>query len=106
MAVADRLAQGDLGVELSGRRGHGEAGRLLEAMRAMIENIRRILGRLVTTAERVAKRAELLRTTGQQISIGGENQSRATGTSFASMAEMTASIETVAGSTEDLTGRK
>lgn len=97
--VVQRIASGDLSVRIDGRRGD-EAGQLLDAMRHMTQNLRGLIegvgsgvGRLVSVADGFAALATASRESARL-------QSQETEQAASAMTEMVASVQEVAGNTQ------
>jgi methyl-accepting chemotaxis protein len=69
--VADRLATGDLAVEVRGET-RDETGQLLASMRHMVENLRDLVAQTVTISSGIASASTQLQATSEQIATGAE----------------------------------
>jgi methyl-accepting chemotaxis protein len=69
--VADRIALGDLSVEIGPQPGN-ETGHLMSSMREMASNLRSVMGQLSSTSGQVATAANQLRSNAEQIATGAE----------------------------------
>lgn len=94
--AARRLARGDLRIDLAHHRGGGEAGRLLDALGAMVANVRRTVESLVEVSGGVERLAGTLSQTGQRIAEGARNQENAKDTGVSAVAAMAESVKQVA----------
>lgn len=100
-SVAESLAGGDLALAIE-TRGSGEGRQLLDAMRAMLDKLRSIIGGLVTTSREIRQSADRLGTSSRRIVAGAEDQSAATAASTVLVREMAGSIEEVARSADQM----
>jgi methyl-accepting chemotaxis protein len=85
--VADRIAQGDLSVEIGPQPGN-ETGQLMTAMRSMSTNLRSVMGQLSSTSGQVATAANQLRCNSEQIATGAEEVAAQAGTAATAGEEM------------------
>jgi len=97
VAVAEKLAQGDLSVtiEVDSR---DETGQLMAAMRTMTENLRKIIGQVASTATQVASAANQLHSTADRIATGAEEVAAQSGTVATAGEEMSATSGDIAQS--------
>lgn len=100
-AAAARLANGDLSLRITPA-GSGEARQLLEAMRAMLEQLHHTIGGLLSTSRQVKKSADVLGVSSRRIVTGAEDQSAATAASTGLVREMAQSSEAVARSADQM----
>lgn len=99
--TANRVAEGDLDVRLDVR-STGEPGQLLNAMRTMVENMRKIIGGMVDSASRVSAVSAQLSENSRLILRGAETQSSASEQTSTSVQEMVTSIGHVARNSQRL----
>jgi methyl-accepting chemotaxis protein len=99
--VANRLAAGDLAVEIEVT-SRDEVGSLLEAMKGMVASLRAMIGELKTSALQVSRSAGEISTASSQIARGAQAQSSASDETSSTMVEMAAQIDNVARSTQTL----
>src|SRR6185369_4280456 len=95
VVVANRLAQGDLTVEVEVF-GRDETGQLMTAMRAMTENFRTIISQVSSTSSQVASAATQLNSTAEHIATGAEEVAAQTGTVATAGEEMSATSGDIA----------
>jgi methyl-accepting chemotaxis protein len=93
--VANRLAEGDLTVEVEVT-GNDETGKLLAAMKVMAENLRTIIGQVADTSTQVAAAANQLNTTAEQIATGAEEVAAQSATVATAGEEMSATSSDIA----------
>jgi len=95
VAVADRLAQGDLSVviEVASK---DETGQLMSAMKIMAENLRGIIGQVTGTATQVASAASQLHSTAERIATGAEQVAAQSGTVATAGEEMSSTSGDIA----------
>lgn len=101
VAAANRLAEGDLSVEVP-RGGSDETGQLLDAMRTMVANFQRVISRILETAQSVAASSEEISASADHIARGAESQSSSTEETSSTMVEMAAQIANLAKNAEVL----
>jgi methyl-accepting chemotaxis protein len=89
--VANRLAAGDLTGHIEVH-GNDEPGRLLEAMRRMVESLAKIIGEVRTGASAVAAASEQVSATAQSLSQGTSQQAASVEETTSNLEEMNASI--------------
>lgn len=90
-AVANRLAEGDLGVEVQvGSR--DETGQVLLAMRNMIGKLSAIIGDVRSSADNLSSASEQVSATSQSLSQAASEQAASVEETTASMEQMNASI--------------
>ncbi|MDA8100920.1 MAG: methyl-accepting chemotaxis protein [Nitrospiraceae bacterium] len=91
MNIADKLANGDLTVEVSAW-GKDELGQLLMTMKGMVERLRTVVADVKTAADNVASGSEQLSAGAQQMSQGTTEQAASTEEASSSIEEMNATI--------------
>ncbi|MBI5562695.1 MAG: methyl-accepting chemotaxis protein [Deltaproteobacteria bacterium] len=89
--VANRLAEGDLTIDVEAR-GKDEIGQLQAAMKNMVEKLREVVGDVRGVADNVASGSQELSASAQQISQGSTEQAASTEETTSSMEEMAANI--------------
>lgn len=89
--VADAIGKGDLTQDVDAR-GSDEIGDLMRSMKTMTENLRRIVGDVVSSAAQVAAGSQQSSATAEQMSQGSTEQAAATEEASAAIEEMTANI--------------
>ncbi len=94
--VVERVAAGDLDVEVAAGRGD-ETGRLLDGMRAMIVQLRDVVLQVQASAETVSSGSQQIDASAQRLSSGTSEQAATTEEAAASIEEMNASIRETAG---------
>ncbi|HEU0265423.1 MAG TPA: methyl-accepting chemotaxis protein, partial [Geobacterales bacterium] len=99
--VADRLAKGDLTVEVEAR-GRNELGQLMGATHKMVENLRRMIGRIRDASSQVASAADQISSSSEQLARSAQSQAEAAEETSGTMVEMAASIQNVAANSNDL----
>ncbi|GAW66584.1 chemotaxis protein [Geoanaerobacter pelophilus] len=97
VAIADRLALGDLTVEVVVS-GSDETGALMAALKTMTGNLRSIIGNVSNTSSQVAAAANQLLTTAEQIATGAEEVASQAGTVATAGEEMSATSGDIAQS--------
>jgi methyl-accepting chemotaxis protein len=97
VAVAEKLAQGDLSVTIEVE-SRDETGQLMAAMRTMTENLRTIIGQVAGTATQVASAASQLHSTAERIATGAEEVAAQSGTVATAGEEMSATSGDIAQS--------
>jgi methyl-accepting chemotaxis protein len=101
VSVANRLAEGDLSMEIRST-SSDETGMLLSAMARMVESQRRMLMEIKQSSSQVASSAEEISASTVQIARGAESQSSATEETSSTMVEMASQIEHVSMSVQNL----
>ena len=91
LAVSNRLAEGDLTVEISDY-SKDEMGQLLESMKNMVESLRNIVRQIKSASENVASGSQELSSTSEQLSQGSTEQASAAEEASSSMEEMSSII--------------
>ena len=91
VSVADRLAEGDLTIEVEVN-SKDEAGQLLQAMREMVEKLSSVVAEVNAGAEALAGASEEVSATAQSLSQASSEQAAGVEETSASIEEMTASI--------------
>jgi len=89
--VANRLAQGDLTVEVEAKT-KDETGLLLQAMKAMVAKLSDVVAHVNSASEAIASAAEEVSTTAQSLSQAASEQAAGVEETSASIEQMTASI--------------
>jgi methyl-accepting chemotaxis protein len=89
--AADRLAAGDLTVEITGG-GRDEAGQLLAAMKNMIARLTQVVGEVNGGAQALASASEEVSATAQSLSQAASEQAAGVEETSASLEQITASI--------------
>jgi methyl-accepting chemotaxis protein len=95
VTVANRLAQGDLTVEVEVA-SKDETGQLLAAMKIMTKNLRTVINQISDTSGQVAAAATQLQSTAEQIATGAEEVAAQTGTVATAGHEMAATSADIA----------
>lgn len=90
-AVANKLADGDLSIDVDGR-GKDEIGQLTTAFKNMIGKLREVVSDVRTVSDNVASGAQELSGGAQQISQGATEQAASIEETSSSMEQMTANI--------------
>jgi methyl-accepting chemotaxis protein len=91
VAVADRLAAGDLTVSIEST-SRDEAGQLLAAMKNMIAKLTQVVGEVNGSAQSLASASEEVSATAQSLSQAASEQAAGVEETSASLEQMTASI--------------
>jgi methyl-accepting chemotaxis protein len=91
VAAADRLAAGDLTVDIE-HHGRDEAGQLLAAMKNMIAKLTQVVGDVNGGAQSLASASEEVSATAQALSQAASEQAAGVEETSASLEQMTASI--------------
>ena len=91
VTIAERLARGDLTVEVNVDR-KDEAGTLLATMHAMVEKLSHVIGEVRQTAETLSSASSQVSATSQSISEAVSEQAASVEQTSASVEEMSASI--------------
>jgi methyl-accepting chemotaxis protein len=99
--ITDRLAQGELGVAIESN-DTGEVGRLMTAVRTMVDNIRETVSRMLGSSDRLAQLASNLVEVGRELAHSAENQSQASQETSASVEELSTSVRQVAVSSREV----
>lgn len=89
--LAEAIGNGDLTQEVDAR-GGDEIGDLMRAMKTMTDNLRRIVGDVVSSSAQVAAGSQQSSATAEQLSQGSTEQAAATEEASAAVEEMTANI--------------
>jgi Methyl-accepting chemotaxis protein len=91
VAVANRLAEGDMAVriEVTSR---DETGKLLEAMKNMVEKLSQIITEVRSAADNLSSASEEVSATAQSLSQGSSEQAASVEETSASIEQMSASI--------------
>ncbi|MBM3604976.1 MAG: HAMP domain-containing protein [Alphaproteobacteria bacterium] len=89
--LAEAIGQGDLTQDVAAR-GSDEIGDLMRAMKTMTENLRRIVGDVVSSSAQVASGSQQSSATAEQLSQGSTEQAAATEEASAAMEQMAANI--------------
>lgn len=93
-AAVERIAKGDLAVEIPTRKGDTES--LLAALQAMRLNLRQMIGELTSNATSVSSAAEQLAVVSEQIATSSAHQSDSASKMACAVEQMTVSISQVA----------
>jgi methyl-accepting chemotaxis protein len=91
-AVAKKLSEGDLSAEIK-IDSKDEIGRLMEAMKVMVDKLRNVVVDVKTAADNVASGSEQLSSGAQQMSQGTTEQAASTEEASSSIEEMNATIK-------------
>ena len=92
VTAAKRLAEGDLNAEIKVD-SKDEIGRLMEAMKAMVDKLRNVVVDVKTASDNVASGSEQLSAGAQQMSQGTTEQAASTEEASSSIEEMNATIK-------------
>jgi methyl-accepting chemotaxis protein len=95
VAVAERLAQGDLSVVIDVV-SRDETGQLMSAMKKMAENLKTMISQINGTATQVASAASQLQSTSERIATGAEEVAAQSGTVATAGEEMSATSSDIA----------
>ena len=95
VVVANRLAQGDLTVEVEVS-GNDETGKLLAAMKIMVTNLRTLIGKVSDTSTQVAAAANQLHSTAELTATGAEEVAAQSVTVATASEEMSATSSDIA----------
>jgi methyl-accepting chemotaxis protein len=95
VAVAERLAQGDLSVAIDVV-SRDETGQLMAAMKKMAENLKTMISQINGTATQVASAASQLQSTSERIATGAEEVAAQSGTVATAGEEMSATSSDIA----------
>jgi methyl-accepting chemotaxis protein len=90
--AAERIAAGDLRVEIHAREAVDEPGRLLHAMRQMTEQLRRVMGEIRSSTDVLRSGASQVAAAAQILSHGTSEQAASVESTTSSLQEMNASI--------------
>jgi methyl-accepting chemotaxis protein len=90
-AIAERLTAGDLTVTVTAW-GHDEIGRLLLAMKAMVERLRQVTATAKSTADALAAGSDQMNASAQVMSRGTNEQAASTEEASSAVEEMHATI--------------
>ena len=97
VSIADSLAAGDLAVQVEVD-SRDETGRLMQAMRQMVANLRGMIAGTVDIANGIASASNQLQATSAQIATGAEEVASQTGTVATASEEMSATSSDIARS--------
>lgn len=89
--LAEAIGQGDLTQNVDAR-GSDEIGDLMRAMKTMTDNLRRIVGDVVSSSAQVASGSQQSSATAEQLSQGSTEQAAATEEASAAVEQMAANI--------------
>jgi methyl-accepting chemotaxis protein len=89
--VAERLAAGDLNVELTAT-STDEVGELIVALKRTVDKLREVLSGVLTAADNIGAASEQVSTASQQLSQGASEQAASVEESSSSIEEMNSSI--------------
>jgi len=92
---AEKIAQGDLGVEVH-HRSRDEIGQLADSFRKMVASLRELIGKVTESSETVASAANQLSAASLQIATGAEELAAQAGTVATASEEMTATSSEIA----------
>ncbi len=92
VSISNRLAEGDLTVEISDY-SKDETGQLLESMKNMVESLQNIVQHIKFAADNVAKGSQELSSTSESLSEGVTEQAASVEESLSSMEEMSSNIK-------------
>jgi methyl-accepting chemotaxis protein len=92
VAVAKRLSEGDLNVDIKVE-SKDELGRLMDAMKVMVDKLRNVVVDVKTASDNVASGSEQLSAGAQQMSQGTTEQAASTEEASSSIEEMNATIK-------------
>ena len=98
--VANRLADGDLGMRISVK-SQDETGKLQNAMKGMIENLKEIVGQIIGHSHTMASNSEEVSVTTKEITHGIDDQTRQIEQSVAAITEVSQTIVDVARNATD-----
>lgn len=99
--LAERVSKGDLTADIQSR-SQDEVGWLEHSMRAMVKNLRQIVGQIGTSSRSVATSAEEISASSVQMTRGAETQSSSTEETSSTMVEMAAQMQALAKTAEQL----
>ncbi|RMH85282.1 methyl-accepting chemotaxis protein [Pseudomonas sp. AOB-7] len=99
VGVARQVAAGDLSADIQSTR-KDELGQLMQAMHAMTESLRELLGRLTDGIQQLATAAEEMSAVTEQTSAGVTQQKMETEQVATAMHQMTATVQDVARNAE------
>lgn len=85
--IAEKVADGDLTVEID------KAGELDQAMKRMVEQLRQIVGNIMTGADNIASASQQMSSGSQQLSQGATEQASSAEEISSSMEEMASNIQ-------------
>jgi methyl-accepting chemotaxis protein len=91
VAVADRIAEGDLTVRITSE-ADDETGRLLAALRRMVEKLGQVIGEVREGASALASASSQVSSSSQSLSQGTSEQASSVEETTSSLEQMTASI--------------
>ncbi len=103
VVFADRLAQGDLTVEIETSM-NDEVGMLLKAMQQMAMNLRQLVKQIRMSSLQVSAAAEEISAVTEQINVGTQGQVVAADQTSSFMEEMSVSISSINKLADDLAG--
>jgi methyl-accepting chemotaxis protein len=92
VAVTQRIAEGDLTHDVNVD-SHDEIGKLLAAMKAMVEKLRDIVGDVQSAAENVSSGSQELSSSSEEMSQGATEQAASAEEASSSMEQMAANIK-------------
>ena len=93
VAMAEKLAAGDLAVDIEEARSRDEAGTLLAAMKQMVAQFAHTIGEVRSAADNLASASEEVSATSQGLSQASSEQAASVEETTSSMEQMTASIQ-------------
>ncbi len=100
VAIAQRIAEGDLSQDLPQQQRRDELGQLLSAMQGMTNSLRNLVGRIGSGVSQIAAAAEELSAITAQTSDGVQTQKLETEQTATAMHQMTATVQEVAQNAE------
>nr|WP_068828422.1 methyl-accepting chemotaxis protein [Pseudomonas sp. BMS12] len=100
VAIAQRIAEGDLSQDLPPQQRSDELGQLLNAMQSMTHSLRDLVGRIGAGVGQIAAAAEELSAITAQTSDGVQTQKLETEQTATAMHQMTATVQEVAQNAE------
>ena len=91
VAVADRMSEGDLMVDISVD-SKDETGQMLSSMKRMVDRIKNVVGEILTASENVGAGSQEMSSSSEEMSQGATEQASAAEEASSSMEEMAANI--------------
>jgi methyl-accepting chemotaxis protein len=91
--TANKLAEGDLDVDLSVKTGRDETGRLIDSMSAMVRELEEVVSHVRGATDRVSTGSQELSASAEQLSQGASEQAASAEEVSSSMEEMGANIK-------------
>ena len=96
VAMANRIAAGDLTATMDVGRRRDEFGQLSESLNGMVERLRAMVSAVHTSAEQVSASSEEISASAQKLAEGAQSQASTLEQTSASVEELTSSVEQVA----------